>query len=91
MDANTLYDRPFKRRASVLLGRPNTHGSVLMVKTISLRIGIDIEHIEEQNGVIPRHLIGWVRLRKMNREARISKKKCGYGLRGMNGTGTFLS
>ena len=28
---------------------------------------------------------------KMNREVRISRKKCGYGLRGMNGTGTFIS
>lgn len=79
MDDNAVYDRPFDHRASVLLGRLNTHGSV---KTISLRIGIDAQYIEEQKGVIPPHLIGWERLRKRNREVRSSKKKGGYGLRG---------
>jgi len=62
MDDNAVYGRPFNHRASALLGRPNTHGPVLVMKTISLRIGIDVHDFEEQKGVIPPHLIGWERV-----------------------------
>ena len=52
-----VYDRPFNHRASALFGQPNptTHGPVLVMKTIFLKIGIDVHHFEEQEGL---YLIG---------------------------------
>lgn len=43
--------------ASALFGRPNTHGPLLMTKTIFLKIGIEVHDVKEQEGVIS-HLIG---------------------------------
>jgi len=43
-------------------GRPTTHGPVLVVKTIFLKIGIDIHDFREQDGVMSPHVIGWERV-----------------------------
>jgi hypothetical protein len=50
MDGNAVYDRPFNHRASDLLGRPDTDGLMLVMKTIFLKIGIDIHDFEKQEG-----------------------------------------
>ena len=49
MDDNAVYNRPFYYRAPSLLGGSNTstHGTVLVTKTIFLKIGIDVHHFED--------------------------------------------
>ena len=52
MDDNAVYIRPFYHCASSLLGGPNTstYGTVLVTKTIFLKIGIDVHDFEERGG-----------------------------------------
>ena len=52
VDDNAVCDRPSNHRASALLGRPNARGPVLMMKTIFLKIGIDVDDFEEQEGYL---------------------------------------
>ena len=63
-----VYDRPLNHRASALFGQPNTttHGRVLAMKTILLKIGIDVHHFEEQEGLYLLTLLAGTELWKMN-------------------------
>ena len=63
-----VYDHPFNDRVSALFGQPNTttHGPVLAMKMIFLKIWIDIHHFEEQEGLYLLTLLAGTGLRKMN-------------------------
>ena len=63
--SSAVHDRPFNHRASALFGQPNptTHGPVLVVKTIFLKIGIDVHHLKSKRGYT---LLAGTGLWKMN-------------------------
>ena len=90
MDDNAVYNRPFYYRAPSLLGGSNTstQGTVLVTKTIFLKIGIDVHDFEEQEGL---YLSGWQRVTENElRSPEFKEQRRLWMERGASSAGTFI-